>query len=76
MAQKPKKLLDRVREIIRLKQYSNKTGKACFFNRLIPFATNTQPQLSQFSGYNIIYKADYLLIIAYSISKSDIESLI
>jgi len=41
MAQKQKKLLDRVREIIRLKQYSNKTGKACFFNRLIAeyFAT-------------------------------------
>jgi hypothetical protein len=35
MAKKQKKLLDRVREIIRLKQYSNKTGKACFFNMLV-----------------------------------------
>jgi hypothetical protein len=42
MAQKPKKLLDRVREIIRLKQYSNKTGKACFFNRLSASATGAK----------------------------------
>ena len=32
MAQKPKKLLDRVREIFRLKHYTKPTGKACFFN--------------------------------------------
>ena len=34
MAQKPKKLLDRVREIIRLKQYSNENKQAYFFNGL------------------------------------------